>query len=206
MSAFLRFSQRKDVQYYAPDLTGPSGGDGNGYIHTIDQNASIGYTWTVNSTSIFEARFGFTHVLAGKEPPYVGGPSLQSLFGFQGLPTSPDLTGGLNTQTISGFATALGRQTSNPQFQNPTSFDPKFNYSKIIGRHSLKTGYELTIIRTEVLDVNPLYGQDTYNGQFSKPTCAQFGQAAGCTIASDATSYNLADFILRFAAPRLPGQ
>ena len=195
MSAFLRFSQRKDVQYYAPDLTGPSGGDGNGYIHTIDQNASIGYTWTVNSTSIFEARFGFTHVKAGKEPPYVGGPSLESLFGFQGLPTSPDLTGGLNTQTISGFATALGRQTSNPQFQNPTSFDPKFNYSKIIGRHSLKTGYELTIIRTEVLDVNPLYGQDTYNGQFSKPTCAQLGQAAGCTIASDSTSYNLADFI-----------
>ena len=51
------------------------------------------------------------------------------------------------------------------------------------------------IIRTEILDINPLYGQDTYNGQFSKPTCAQLGQPAGCTIASDATSYNLADFI-----------
>jgi outer membrane receptor protein involved in Fe transport len=195
MNVFIRFSQRKDVQYYAPDLTGPSGGDGNGYIHVVDQNASIGYTWAINASSIFEARFGFTHVLAGKEPPYLGGPSLQSLFGFQGLPTSPSLTGGLNTQTISGFATALGRQTSNPQFQNPTSFDPKFNFSKQLGKHSLKTGYELTIIRTEVLDVNPLYGQDTYNGQFSKPTCSQLGQAAGCTIASDSTSYNLADFI-----------
>ncbi len=51
------------------------------------------------------------------------------------------------------------------------------------------------MIRTEVLDVNPLYGQDTYNGQFSKPTCAQLGQAAGCTITADTTSYNLADFI-----------
>ncbi|MGA7240242.1 MAG: TonB-dependent receptor, partial [Bryobacteraceae bacterium] len=30
---------------------------------------------------------------------------------------------------------------------------------------------------------------------FSKPTCAQLGQAAGCTIAADATSYNIADFI-----------
>ena len=48
---------------------------------------------------------------------------------------------------------------------------------------------------TEVLDVNPLYGQDTYAGQFSKPTCTQLGQAAGCTIANDATSYNLADLI-----------
>ena len=42
MTAFLRFSQRKDLQYYAPDLTGPSGGDGNGYIHAIEQNASAG--------------------------------------------------------------------------------------------------------------------------------------------------------------------
>jgi hypothetical protein len=195
MSVFVRFSQRKDLQYFAPDLTGPSGGDGNGYIHVVDQNASIGYTWVVNASSILEARFGFTHVLAGKEPPYLGGPSLESLFGFQGLPTSPNLTGGLNSQTISGFATSLGRQTSNPQFQNPTSFDPKLNFSKVVGRHSLKMGYELSIIRTEVLDVNPLYGQDTYNGQFSKPTCAQLLQAAGCTIASDSTSYNLADFI-----------
>jgi hypothetical protein len=196
MSAFIRFSQRKDQQYYAPDLTGPSGGDGNGYIHVVDQNASAGYTWTVTPTSVFEARFGFTHVLGGKEPPYVGGPSLAAMFGgFAGLPTSSNLTGGLNTQTISGFATALGRQTSNPQFQNPTSFVPKLSFSKIMGRHSLKVGYELSIIHTEVLDVNPLYGQDTYNGQFSKPTCAQLGQPTGCTIASDSTSYNLADFM-----------
>ena len=75
-----------------------------------------------------------------------------------------------------------------------------------MGRHSLKMGYEYLIIRTEVLDVNPLYGQDTYNGQFSKPTCAQLGQAAGCTIASDATSYNLADFIFGLPSQRQPGQ
>ncbi|HEY2013798.1 MAG TPA: TonB-dependent receptor, partial [Bryobacteraceae bacterium] len=34
-----------------------------------------------------------------------------------------------------------------------------------------------------------------YAGQFSKPTCAQLNQAAGCTIAADSTSYNLADFM-----------
>ena len=196
MSVFLRFSQRKDLQYFAPDLTGPAGGDGNGYIHSLDQNASIGYTWVVNASSVFEARFGFTHVDAGKEPPYIGGPSMSAMFGgFAGLPTSPNLTGGINSQAISGFGTTLGRQTSNPQFQNPESFDPKFNFSKQIRQHSLKVGYELTIIRTEVLDVNPLYGEDTYAGQFSKPTCAQLGQQSGCTIASDSTSYNLADFI-----------
>ena len=194
MTAFARFSQRKDVQFYQPSFPGPSGGDGNGYIHSIDQNASFGYTWTVTPTSIFEARMGWTHILAGKQPALLGGPSLASLYGIQGLPTTPNLTGGFNTQSVSGF-TALGRQTSNPQFQNPTSWDPKLNFSKTLGRHSIKTGYEYLNIHTEVLDVNPLYGQNVYSGQFSKPTCAQLGQAAGCAIVSDATSYNLADLI-----------
>jgi hypothetical protein len=201
MTAFLRWSQRKDIQYYQPSMPGLAGGDGNGFIHAIDQNASLGYTWTVTSTSIFEARVGFTHVLGGKTPPFLGGPSLQDLFGIQGLPTSSNLTGGLNTQTISGFGTSLGRQTSNPQFQNPTSWDPKLNYSKIVGRHSLKTGYEYLTIHTEILDTNPLYGQDQYTGQYSKPTCAQLGMASNCTIAADATSYNLADFI--FGTPSI---
>ncbi|HEY3738276.1 MAG TPA: TonB-dependent receptor [Bryobacteraceae bacterium] len=194
MNAFLRFSQRKDVQFYQPSFPGPSGGDGNGYIHSLDQNASLGYTWIVSASSIFEARLGWTRINAGKVPALLGGPSLEALYGIEGLPTTSNLTGGFNSQSISGF-TALGRQTSNPQFQNPQSWDPKLNYSKNIGRHSIKTGYEYLNIHTEILDVNPLYGQDVYAGQFSKPTCAELSLATGCSIASDATSYNLADLI-----------
>ncbi len=198
MSAFARWSQRKDIQFYQPSFPGPSGGDGNGYIHSIDQNLSVGYTWTPTASSLIEARLGWTRILAGKQPALLGGASLESLYGIKGLPTTAGLTGGFNTQSISGF-TALGRQTSNPQFQNPTSWDPKVNYSKTLGRHSLKAGFEYLKIGTEILDVNPLYGQNVYSGQFSKPTCTQLGKAAGCTIANDATSYNLADLI--FGAP-----
>src|SRR5215470_5540479 len=44
MTAFARFSQRKDLPYYQPpDIPGPSGGNGNGHIHSIDQNISVGY-------------------------------------------------------------------------------------------------------------------------------------------------------------------
>jgi len=194
VSTFLRFSQRKDIQFYQPDISGPSGGGGNGFIHAIQQQAAIGGTWTATPTSVIEARFGFDHILAGKTPPYLGGPSMQALFGVTGLPTTPNLTGGLNTQSVSGF-NGFGRQATNPQFQNPTSFNPKLNYSWVRNRHSLKAGYEFLAVRTEVLDVNPLYGADTYSGQFSKPTCAQLGQPAGCSIAGDSTSFNLADFI-----------
>ena len=194
MTSFLRFSQRKDIQFFGPADPGPSGGDGNGFIHSIQQQAAIGYTWIVTPTSLLEARFGFDHVLGGKEPAYLGGPSLQSLFGIQGLPTTPNIAGGFNTQVIGSFSSpTIGRQSTNPQFQNPTSFNPKLNYSMVKGRHSLKMGYEFLAIRTEVLDINPLYGQLTYSGQYSKPTAAQ----CGCTVPTDANSvnaYDLADF------------
>src|SRR5262249_47146492 len=130
MSSFMRFSQRKDLQFYQPDLPGPSGGAGNGVIHAIQQQAAIGYTWSLTASQLVEARFGFTHVLAGKAPPYLGGPSMLDLYGIPGLPTTPSLTGGLNTQSVSGFS-QFGRQGTNPQFQNPTSFNPKFSYSLV---------------------------------------------------------------------------
>ncbi|HEY1239074.1 MAG TPA: TonB-dependent receptor [Bryobacteraceae bacterium] len=193
MTTFLRWSQRKDISFFGPSDPGPSGGDGNGFIHAIQQQAAAGYTWTLTPTSLFEARLGFTHVLGGKNPPYLGGPDIAAQYSILGLPSS--LAGGFPTQIVTGFSNpTFGRQTTNPQFQNPTSWNPKFNYSMVRGRHSLKAGYEFLVVRTEVLDINPLYGSDTYSGQYSKPTCAQLGQAAGCTIANDATSYNLADF------------
>ena len=189
MTSFLRFSQRKDIQYFGPADPGVSGGDGNGFIHAIQQQAAAGYTWTVTPSSLLEARFGFDHVLGGKAPPYLGGPDIAQEFGIQGLPSN--LAGGFPTQVISGFSNpTIGRQATNPQFQNPTSFNPKLNYSMIKGRHSIKMGYEFLAVRTEVLDINPLYGLDNYAGQYSKPTAAQ----CGCTPANDPTSYDLADF------------
>jgi len=194
MNAFLRFSQRKDIQFYQPDLSGPSGGGGNGFIHAIAQQAAVGYTWAISGSSLFEARFGFDHIVVGKTPPDLGGPSMLTLYGIPGLPTTTNLTGGLDSQSVSGVS-AFGRQSTNPQFQNPMVFNPKFNYTWIGGRHSLKAGYEFVAIRTEVLDVNPLYGSDTYSGQYSKPSCAQVGLVAGCTVPGDSTSFDLADFM-----------
>jgi hypothetical protein len=195
MTAFLRFSQRKDNQFYSPYVEGPSGGSGNGYVRALSQGASLGYTWTMTPVSLLEVRVGFTHMRAGKAPPLLGGASMESLYGITGLPTFPDLTGGLNTQNITGFTTGIiGRQATNPQFQHPTTWNPKANYSWMKGRHALKMGTEMHAVHTEVMDINPVYGLLGYAGQFSKPTCAQLGLAAGCALANDAASYDVADF------------
>src|SRR5205823_5844909 len=67
MTSFVRFSQRKDNQFYQPTIAGPSGGDGNGFVRVLDQAAGFGYTWTVTAASLFEFRLGFTHIVAGKQ-------------------------------------------------------------------------------------------------------------------------------------------
>ena len=36
--------------------------------------------------------------------------------------------------------------------------DPKVNFTKIMGRHSIKTGFEFQMIDTAVSDFHPQYG------------------------------------------------
>ena len=183
-TAFVRIGQRKSNVFNEPVIPGASGGSGNGFTRVLNQQIAGAITRTPTTTSLLEFRMGITRTRAGKEPVGIGGPSMKELFGITGLPEDRTLTGPLTTQNITGF-TSLGRRPSNPQWQHPFVINPKVNYSFLKGRHSIKTGYEYQSINTEIMDVNPLYGQDTYGGNFSRPT----GGVA------DSTTYNLADFL-----------
>jgi hypothetical protein len=194
MSGFLRISQRKASNFAQSGVSGPSGGGGNGYIRALNQQAVGAFNWTLSPNSLLEARVGVSRTNAGKNPPNIGSGNMFDTYGISGLPTDPQIAGGLMPINLSGF-TGLGRQSTNPQFQNPLSFDYKVNYTRIAGRQSFKIGYEFMAIRTQVLDVNPLYGLDNYAGAFSKPTCTLLGQAAGCTVPADNASYSVADFL-----------
>lgn len=185
LSGFLRFSQRKVNIFNQPDIPGPSGGNSNGFTRVLNQQVDASVTWVTSTTSLLDVRFAISRTRAGKFPPLIGGPSVEALYGITGLSTDPSLTGGLVATTISGF-NQLGRQATNPQFQNPINFTPKFNFTKNLKRHVVKVGYEYVVIRTQVLDVNPLYGRDAYAGAFSRPAA---------TSPADASSYSLADFL-----------
>lgn len=183
LSGFTRLGQRKANIFDDPQVPGASGGDGNGYTDAFNQQLVSGMTWTRSSADLFEFRFGVSRTIAGKSPPGLGAATMRDVYGIQGLPTDPRVAGGLTTQIINGYFT-LGRQATNPQWQYPTVFNPKVNYSRFLGRHSLKAGYEFQRVHTEIQDVNPLYGEDRYSSFFSRP--------AGVTSTSNV--YNLADF------------
>jgi hypothetical protein len=188
MTAFVRASHRKSNYFQAPEIPGASGGGGNGFIRVLNQQLVGAWTYNVTPASLLEMRLGLSKTRAGKEPPAIGGPSMRALYGIPGLSEDPRLTGGLTPQEVSGF-TNLGRQATNPQWQHPWLYNPKAVYSFVRGRHSLKMGYEYQRIHTEIQDVNPLYGRDIYNGQFSRLA------GSPAPSAFDSGSYNLADFI-----------
>ncbi len=186
LSAFGRVGWRDADIYDNPPISGPSGGAGNAETYVTNKQFSSGVTYTPGGTSLLEARFGWSTTKAGKNPAalVLGQPPAEVAYGITGLPSDPRVAAGLPTQLITGYSD-LGRQATNPQWQYPTVFNPKINYTWLQGRHSLKTGYEFQRVLTEVQDVNPLYGRDSYAGQFSRPVTA--------TAANNL--FNLADFM-----------
>jgi hypothetical protein len=189
LTGFFRYSHRLDEIYVPGNIPGPAGGNNNGNVRILNRQVSPGITWTLSPTTTVEARLGLTWTEGGKSPIGLGETSLLEANGITGLPTDPRVKGALNSQSVNGFS-QFGRQGSNPQFQNPFVINPKINIGKLVGRHTLRIGYEWQRIDTAIDDFNPVYGSDTYNGQFSK--------AAGATSLSAAQlseAYGLADFM-----------
>ena len=186
LSGFGRYGYRDVDIIDNPPLPLPSGGGGNGLTYITNKQFVAGFTWARTSSSLLEGRFGWSRTVAGKSPLSLGTPDALAAYGIPGLPTDPRIAGGFPTQIVTPFSD-FGRQATNPQWQYPEVFNPKLNYTFVTGRHSLKAGYEFQHINTEVQDVNPLYGRDTYSGQITRPA------GAGAS-----TLYNLADFMFGF--------
>ncbi|HET6318065.1 MAG TPA: TonB-dependent receptor, partial [Chloroflexota bacterium] len=184
LRVFARFGYR-DVDFFdQPPIPPPSGGGGNGFTYVTNKQLATGMTWTRSERELVEFRFGWSRTVAGKNPPALGSTGALEAYGIAGLPTDPRVNGGLPSQLISGYSD-LGRQATNPQWQYPTAWNPKLNYTRSMGRHSLKAGIEYQSVATEVQDVNPLYGRDEYAGRFTRPV--------GST--STDNQYNLSDFM-----------
>ena len=171
-SWFLRISDRKENAVNYTALPIPLDSQSNGHIRVLDQQIALGYTHLFGADKVVDARLGLSRTKAGKYSLSIGNNSIP-IPGLQGVPAN--LAGGLPTTSISGF-TAFGRQSTNPQWQDPALMDPKLNFTWVKGRHSLKFGYEYERLWEGVNDNNPLYGSFTYGGGYSN---------AGGTTVSD---------------------
>ncbi len=185
-SFFLRVSDLKQNATDFPIFGLPLDGNSNGKQRILDQQIAVGYTRVISSNQLLDARLGLSRTKAGKFSLSIGN---NPGFSFPGLPTDPIVAGGIPGISISGGISALGRQTTNPQFQNPAIMNPKINYSWVIRNHSLKAGYEYQHIWMAVQDTNPLYGGFTFAGGYSRP------YTNGKTTATATSDNYFADFL-----------
>jgi hypothetical protein len=188
-SWFLRVSDRKEDGKNFPALPLPLDGQTNGKIYVLDQQVALGHTHLFGSNKVLDARVGLSRTKAGKYNFSIG----NTAFSIPGLPTNPIVAGGLPSVGISGF-TGFGRQSTNPQWQNPSLLDPKANFTWVKGSHTMKFGYEYEHIWMAVNDNNPLYGSWSYSGGYStctaafSPTCALNASGTanpGTTVSDD---------------------
>ncbi|MCW5962633.1 MAG: TonB-dependent receptor [Bryobacterales bacterium] len=185
-TSFFRYSWRELDQFDPANVPGSSGGNSNGFTYVRNYAFAAGGTFTLTPTSLLEVRFGHTITEAGKVPVNFSEPHIEDTYGIRGIEKDDRIGGGLNSQGVTGF-TQFGRQSSNPQFQWPKVWNPRVNYSKMAGAHTIKAGWEYQAINTEINDLAPVYGQSSYNGRFS----AQAGLATAFNPVA-----NLADFFV----------
>lgn len=187
VAAFVRYSQDDTRIFSPPNIPGPAGGNANGNVYIRNKQLVPGVTWTISPTSVLEFRVGADYTEGGKTPIGLGLPNSQ--YNIPNLPANPAFSGGLYSLNFAGSLSQLGRQSSNPQYQYPLVIDPKVNYTRILGRHSLKMGFEYQLIDTQVQDFHPKYGVDNYTGFFSDP-----GSTSGLN-STQQQIYSIADFM-----------
>ena len=102
-----------------------------------------------------------------------------------GLPTDARIAGGLPSQSDHAATRRSGARRPILSGNTRRSAIRRSTTPGSWAGSRSRPGYEFQQINVEVQDVNPLYGLDTYTGQFSRPA----GVAAN-------NLYNLADFML----------
>jgi hypothetical protein len=164
---FARFSYNDDPQY----IPGPFGGiaDGGSFQEGVQTAKSAqdvaGYTHTFNSTTINQARLGFTHLHTTRYGPVGGQSGIPAQFGIQGIPQVNE-NGGLPAFGFGGLAT-LGSNNFLPSDETSQTIQVTDDFTKIYGNHSFKMGIEYQNVKFSTLQPAWSRGQFDYNGSFA---------------------------------------
>ena len=176
-----------------PQIFGPAGGKSaigwDGEIgHYRNQLAAMNYTHTFSPTLMAEFRFGFSRFgLTGYQ--YDVGKMTDNQVGILGINTNNPLTQGLAGMTISGptGGFTMGDPTGQglPRLSHDTNFEWVSNWNKLVGKHQLRWGIDVTRARTNFLTVN-----ESSRGDF------QFNQDVTSASGIAGTGLGMATFLL----------
>jgi hypothetical protein len=164
---FYRFSWASDPEF----LPGPFGGIADGGIFAEGTQAdrtdadALVYTHVFSPSMINVARIGFSHIHVTRAGPVAATQGIPAQFGVQGIPQSSD-NGGLPTYTISGLS-SLGAATYLPGDEMGQALQFTDDFTKILGRHSLKMGVEDLHVKFIVELPSASRGTFDFNGTYT---------------------------------------
>jgi hypothetical protein len=194
-SFFVRYSSRAANVVDPSPIPAPNFGKSNGNTYQANQQIAAGYTRVLSAESSLDVRIGFTWSQANRKPFNLAGDNILVDASIPNAPTDTTISGGLNTQSVTGFSPTWGRSPSTPTTVNPFTIDPKVNYSLLRGKHSLKFGYEYQHLSAVISNTHPQFGTDTYKGLFSEGSKKALNLAStGAADPAYKQAWALADF------------
>lgn len=147
-----RYSWERDNTYQAP-IFGLAGGDANGGFQGTGINdifnTALEYTHIFSSTLITELRGGVDHYRNNTQPSDYGqSPATQ--LGIPGVNVS-QFTSGMPSINITNYSEPLiGYSASEPWERGETNIDVVNDWTKVLGDHSFKFGFELRRVRDDL--------------------------------------------------------
>jgi hypothetical protein len=164
---FVRFSYADDPQY----IPGIFGGiaDGGSFDQGIQTAKSIqavaGWTHVFTPNTINQLRGGFAHLHTTRFGPEGGASGIPAQFGITGIPAGAE-NGGLPQLQIANLAN-LGSNDYLPSDEVSQTLQVTDDLTRIFGKHSFKTGFEIQHVRFNTLQPSSSRGQFDWNGTFT---------------------------------------
>ncbi len=144
----------------------------------LTQSGTLGYTKTINPTTVLQAHFAVVRWNADITPLGAGFNTAAAL-GIPGINIS-NLSGGLPAFTISGYQ-EIGDNSTFPENSHTTTFQLDSALTKVWGSHTFKLGLLFLRHRFNGFSAFPTRGTFDFNGQFTR----QIGSASSQSVLAD---------------------
>ena len=167
---FIRFSYADDP-IFIPGIFGgvADGGSFDQGLQTAKSDQAVaGWTHVFNPNTINQVRAGFAHLHTtrfGPEGNVTGLPAQYGIGGYSTIGSLPE-NGGLPALQIGNLAT-LGSNNYLPSDEVSQTLQVTDDFTKILGKHSFKAGFEYQHVNFSTLQPASSHGQYDWNGTFT---------------------------------------